>query len=428
MNSTEKSPVARGKIAGKGGRHVAFFVLEIVAQAAIFVSGLVVLHLLPKQEYALYFTLLTVVGMASLIGNAGLSPTFFKIAGPLVNEKQAFAAAFATLKSTRKLILAVLLPVLCLVAWSALHSQSVGIARALWLLVIFVLTCVAVLLQVVQLDALRLLSEFNTLQKNKIVTEAIRSVSLVIVLKLWPRVEGLMLVTALTTWGQSLWLERLCAKHEINAGEIDEASRREYFKSFRSLLPLAIYSALQGQITTLLLAWFGASAAVAELGALTRLGRAMDIVVSYINQVAVPASARCTSRAKFKQLFLKVALGCLTLCGFVVFVGAFFAPALLWILGASYGNLQPEVFVYSFAISQNLLIGLLVSINQARGWFALTSVWQVPLSLIGLVFGIWFFGVKTTHAVLLMGLFARLPVLVLQIAEWVRGYRLWKTA
>lgn len=428
MKIIEKLRGANKKGSGKSGRHLAFFILEIIAQAAIFVSGLVVLRLLPKSEYAIYFSLLTVVSMASVIGNSGLSPTFFKIAGPLVNQKEAFAAAFATLKSTRKLILSVLLPILCIVAWSVLHGQSVGIARSIGLLVIFVLTCIAVLLQVVQLDALRLLSEFNTLQKAKIVTEVLRSVSLVAVLKLWPQVEGLMLVTALTTWAQSVWLERFCARHDINHGKIDEASQREYFKSFRSLLPLGIYSAFQGQIGTLLLAWFGAGAAVAELGALTRLGRAIDVVNSYIGQVAVPASARCTSKIAFKHLFFKLILGCLLICGIIVLMGAFFASFLLWILGASYGNLQPEVLVYSLTVAQNLLIGLFVGVNQARGWFALTSVWQVPLSLVGMALGIWIFGVKTTHAILLMGLLSRLPILLLQMAEWVRGYKRWNVA
>jgi O-antigen/teichoic acid export membrane protein len=126
-----------------------------------------------------------------------------------------------------------------------------------------------------------------------------------------------------------------------------------------------IYYALQAQISLFLITIFGHTAAVASVGALTRLSQIFTIF-SQMNPVLVdPYFARLPrSRLKANYLGALAAVGSVCLC--LIAVAWKFPEVFLWVLGPRYSSLRYEVFLVIVSSSLSYLNGVMWVIHSAR--------------------------------------------------------------
>jgi len=163
-----------------------------------------------------------------------------------------------------------------------------------------------------------------------------------------------------------------------------------------------VYYALSGQISILLITIFGRTAAVASVGALSRLGQIFTLL-SPMNAILVEPYFARLPKERLKSHYL-MAVAAAGACGAgMVALACIFPGLFLWVLGPKYAGLRTEVVLVILAGAIGLVGGVNASINSSRRFvyyaFVLTDnivtlivqaifIWKVDLSTVKAV--LWF--------------------------------------
>jgi O-antigen/teichoic acid export membrane protein len=111
----------------------------------------------------------------------------------------------------------------------------------------------------------------------------------------------------------------------------------------RHMYPFTLFNCLQGQLSVGLISLFGASAQVADLGALSRLIVVFGLAGAPLVQIAIPSFARSRDRRQLLAQFRKVcALYALFATG-IMGLAILLPTPILWLLGPQYSHLGNEL-------------------------------------------------------------------------------------
>ena len=162
----------------------------------------------------------------------------------------------------------------------------------------------------------------------------------------------------------------------------DPLFNKEMLRYLVPLMPVAVFTALQGQVTILLVTCFGRSETIANIAALGRLSQLFLILGAFNSVIVEPYFAKITHArlaARYAQTIL-VAVGVAAIAA----SGAFFLPQpLLWLLGSKYQSLGSYVGWIVGIACVNYIAGVLFTINSARKWrFWWYSCLEIPLILV----------------------------------------------
>lgn len=130
-------------------------------------------------------------------------------------------------------------------------------------------------------------------------------------------------------------------------------------------VPNTIFYALQGQISLLLITFFGHATAVASVGALSRLAQVFALFSQMTPFLIEPYFAKLPGE-RLKRNYAGLLAVEILLCGTVVLLARAFPGAFLWILGHRYSDLRYEVFLQMVAGSMGYLSGVLYILHNAR--------------------------------------------------------------
>ena len=206
-----------------------------------------------------------------------------------------------------------------------------------------------------------------------------------------------------------------------NAG-VNAADQREVGQKIRHMLPSALFYCLQGQILVFLLSLTGRSAQVAEVGALGRLTVLLGVFTPIMSSIVLPAFSRCQERALLVKRYFLVLGAFVLLCAGLILAAALFSQPLLWLLGPKYVGLRSLLVLMTFNTALNLLIGVMWSMNAAKGW--VRHVWmEIPMRLLlqaGLMF---VFDVATLSGALWFSICSQLSPMLVNIILTINGLR-----
>jgi hypothetical protein len=165
-------------------------------------------------------------------------------------------------------------------------------------------------------------------------------------------------------------------------------------------MPNAIFYALQGQVSLLLITIFGHTSAVASIGALGRLSQIFALFAQMNPLLVEPYFAKL-SRARLKANYLGVLAVVGVLCLFVTGLARYFPQLFLWVLGPKYYGLRFEVLLSIATGSLGYLCGVLWVINSARRFvYWWNGALTITYSLLAEVLFLWKMDLSTVRGVL----------------------------
>jgi hypothetical protein len=176
-------------------------------------------------------------------------------------------------------------------------------------------------------------------------------------------------------------------------------------------IPSVIYYALGGQISVILITYFGRTSAVASVGALTRLGQIFALLMPVNGILVEPYFARLP-REQLKSHYLMAVAGAAAFgTGLVAFARVF--PGLfLWVLGPKYSDLRTEVVLIMVSGAIGLVTGMVATINGSRRFIYYSFVLaDIILTLILQSVVIWKVDLSTVKAVLWFNIFTMFPTM-----------------
>lgn len=167
-----------------------------------------------------------------------------------------------------------------------------------------------------------------------------------------------------------------------SATERKAGRRRRYsgllLSQILPILPGTIHFTLQGPLIALLAAYYGSITNVAAVGALGRLGALIAVVSGFTATVFIPRLLAISDDRIFFRRYLQWWMFMLTF-GALVMTGISARPdVLLSLLGSSYSGLDKELLISAATAVIGTWSAFSWHINRARGW-ARYQIYRVPV-------------------------------------------------
>lgn len=418
-----KALLAYGRWAINWAFKVAEFAsFQAIAQLLGAVAGLLIVRALDKEEYALYAITFQMLTACSLLADLGIAIGVRSIGGRVCDDRRRFGELVKTALELRK--------------WFAAFSLAACLPVTLWMLIAngadwptAVLLCVVLIASVVPLLTLSVLTivpqlhgEYRRIQRRDLLTAAVRIVLIGGLVATHISAILAAAVGAVGNWLQLKLTHPWAREHADPNAPVNAQDHRELVRLSRRQFPNTLFYCFQGQVTLVVLSWFGNSRGVAEITALGRLAMLLTVFSITYTNVLVPRFARCRDRKRLKTLFITLLLSCVLCFAPIVLLGVLAPGPLLWILGEAYEGLNVELVLALSAATLNAILGVIHSLNLARGWVLRPAI-TIPTALGAQVLAVLIFDVSQVTGLLCMQVLLALVGIAVTICFFVYKFR-----
>lgn len=341
---------------------------QSVVQATGLISGILVIRLLPTQEYALYTLANTMLGTMTVLADGGISAGVMAEGGKVWQDREKLGVVLATGLDLRKKFavgsLLVSVPILFYLLMHHGASALTSLLIVLSLVPAFLAALSDTLLQI----APKLRQDIKPLQSNQVGVNIGRLVILGLTAFVFPWAFIAVLAGGVPRiWG-NLRLQKISANYADSKQLPDPKIRKKILAYAKRIMPGAVYYCISGQITIWLISIFGTTASVAQIGALGRITMALTLIGTLFSTLVIPRFARL---AEDKQIllsrFIQIQVSIFAICIVVVGLVTLFPSQVLWILGKEYANLTNEVVLITIGSSLSLISGITFGLSTSRG-------------------------------------------------------------
>ena len=229
-------------------------------------------------------------------------------------------------------------------------------------------------------------------------------------------------ISSLSTVAQGWLYKRHSANLIIEPLTCSPEANKEVLGFIRPLMPSTIFFALQGQISILLITWYGKTGSIAEVGALGRIGQ-LFVMLGAFNGVVVAPYIASVAKHKLLLRYLQVLAGAMGISVILAVFTAISPNFLLWILGEKYNHLKSELFWMMASACIAYLTGVMWTMHSARKWIYSWGVWAyISAVIVVQIFGLVFMNLGTTKNVITLSLYSALVSFLVQVAWGVVGF------
>src|SRR6185369_16892913 len=148
-----------------------------------------------------------------------------------------------------------------------------------------------------------------------------------------------LVASAISLAMQEIMLRRWVPKMANLHAPVNAKDKREILSIVKSQAPNSIFYCIQSQLTIWLISIFGSATAVADVGALGRIGVIFLVVGSVMGNVVYPRFARVQDPAQLWRRYWQTLIGFSAVLLLMLVFTAAFPQLLLWILGPKYAHL-----------------------------------------------------------------------------------------
>jgi O-antigen/teichoic acid export membrane protein len=350
------------------GRIGKFFAGQLAVQLLAFVTGLLVLRWMSEAEYAKTGVVLGFQAMFAAFVDLGVGGSLVALIGSRGGDRRVVGGYVAAARWWRGALLAVVVP-LGAVAFFIVNLRqgwSLQESAALYL-------CIAVSLYFAGVTAwasapLLIHQRLGTLYAVSNAGSVARLAGC------WLLHESgqldaisLTVLGTLVSAGSAGLYARAAQRHVQEPPRSDASTRLEIRRYVAPLVPLAIFYAVQGQLATFLVAWFGQAQNIAEVTALGRLGQLFAFLSALFGMLVMPYFARIGD-AVFVHRYTWAVLATLGTAGLISAAAFAFPHPLLWLLGPRYDHLLHAVGWVVLAGALGFAGGAIWTIHAARQW------------------------------------------------------------
>lgn len=391
--------------------------------AANLFYGFLCVRLLPIADYAQYAVLFGFLATLTILMDVGISNTLAPLVGERIHDNQLIADYVASVRQLAHWLYGIVAPLAILIFPLLVYKQHWSVR--------VVASMVAILL--VAGWVARVGANYGTVlilrrDRKRWYREQMRSslgtlaVLLVFWAMHWLNVFSAVLinVAGMIYVSQAFFFR---SRHLLQAqGRTSREKCREIVHLALPNSTASIFYAFQGQISLLLITWFGREGAVAGIGALGRLGQ-LFVLPMQMNPLLVEPYFASLPRARLKtNYFAALAVpGFLALC--FIPLAAFCPELFLWILGPKYADLRYEVLLLIIACCIRYFGSVLWTMNSARKfvyWGSNAALIVAPLLVEAYYF--WRVNLSTMSAVLHLSIVTALIGVSVHAFSGLRGF------
>ncbi len=341
---------------------------QVVVQLIGFVCGILVIRLLPVQEYAYYTIANTTLGTMTLLADGGIASGVMSQGGKVWQDRKKLGAVLATGMKLRRQFavwsLTVSIPMLYLLLMKQGATSLTATMIAISLLPAFLSVLSGALLEI----SVKLHQDITALQVIQVSRNALRLALSGLMLFVFPFAAFAVVASGTAQIYSNLRLRKVSKRFADSEVPTDPLVQKEMLSIVRRVMPGTIYFSLSGQLTIWLISIFGKTESIAHVGALGRLTQVFVIVSSLFAMLLVPRYARLPSNPRtVLKRFLQIECLLVGISAAIVASVAMSPELLLTILGEEYRSLSKELMLIVIGSSCSMVAGCTFSLNVSRG-------------------------------------------------------------
>jgi O-antigen/teichoic acid export membrane protein len=358
---------------------------QIIIQAVGFASGILIIRLLPVQEYAFYTLANTMLGTMTVLADGGITTGVLAQGGKVWQDKEKMGVVLATgLELRKKFAIGSLLVSVPILFYLLVHNGASWLTSLLITLALIPAFYAALsdsLLEIVP----KLHQTILPLQKNQVGVGLGRLFLTGLMMFVFPwAFIGILAAGISRIWG-NFQLRKIVYDLVDKDQNSDHKIRTEILTLVKRIMPTSIYYCVSGQITIWIISVFGNTTSLAQLGALGRLSAILSVFGAIVVTLIVPRFAKLTLDKKllFKR-FVQI-MGLLSILLSIIIIIVFLFPTpILWVLGDAYKGLPYELLLSVISSCIGLLSGITFQIYSSRGW-AMSPLLMISINLVSII-------------------------------------------
>ena len=389
--------------------------LQAIILGLGFCSGLLIIHILPPEDYALYIIAYSFLTTIIVITDSGIGSAVLAEGGKVWEDSTRLGRVITTGLELRKrfslVAIAISLPTMAL--FLAHHGAS---WKQITLIELAILPLIYIQLSTDLLGvAPSLHQRISELQNIEFKATFLRFALVLISLFTLPYVAVVIFVTGIATC-YKLWNLRRISNSICDLSQpTDKVVKRNLYKVTKRMMPNAIYTCLSGTLSIWLISIFGNTESVAEVGAIERIARLLLVVMALFYLIIEPRFARLTESnpSLLRTRFLQIHFASWLVGAAIAFSIYLFPEPLVYLLGSHYENLTYEIQLRGLVMGLVFVANTTSSLASARAWI----VPPVPLitgQIISQVIAILVFDCSTTAGVILIPIFPISVIIIMR--------------
>ena len=396
---------------------------QVLIQFVAFLTGILIVRNLTKADFAVYTVSASSLIILSTLSDLGIGNALLALGGKVWNDNLRMGQL---LRSALKLRLVYFL-FGALVFTAVLFSLSLRAGASLSLTIgMWAILLVSALLQMnytIWSIVPRLRIEITRLQTLDLSAALLRLAFIAGATLTFMSTAVVLIVNGLGFALQALFGWRWANQVIAPEAQATPGDRQAILDLSKNEIPNALFYCVYGQASVIVISIFGHTKEIAEVGALSRLGAVFTILGSIMTTVVLPRFARVQTRQALTTKYIQVVC-CYLAGGGALLLLAFLIPnQLIWVLGAKYSGLQSDV---QYIVAASLLIsfiGLVFSMNAAKGWVG-GLYFSIPVIVVCQLVAAACLNLSTVRGAVLFGALPLAGGLLVMIPLAWRGLRL----
>ncbi|NDW18235.1 hypothetical protein D0T53_04785 [Dysgonomonas sp. 216] len=404
------------------------FLGQVIFQLLGFAITLIIVRNLTKEDYAVYILLMSIQGMLLSLSGAGIMAGFQKIGGRVWNNDEELSSLLKTAHTIRVKLLIVALLVVWIYGVFVCQRQNIPLVK----IVIFLCLITIIVLPDIKMAFLKtvflLKKNVWTVQLIDIINQSLRFFPILFLAIICKKIDiyVLLFITIIAAYVSFFWgMNKARAVFNINP-VINVGYKKEMSYYIRTNWHNSLFYAFKGQISIFLIAIFGSSSGMADLGALTRISMCILILSTLISNVFVPIFNKEQNKKQMIRIYVVYVIIWLFICLLSLILISLFGDYVLKLLGTEYLGLNKALFLVSIVALLNVGLSLVHGLNITKGWIKLNIYFSVPLDVLSLILGLVLFDFTQIDGVLYMSILTASCGVLLAVLNSYIGFKKYK--
>jgi len=379
--------------------------VQVLLQGIGFVSGILIVRMLPIQEYALYTLANTFLGTLTIFTDSGISNGVMALSGKVWQDPKKLGVVLATgLDLRKKFALVTLVIATPIIIYLLLKNNATWLSAILIFLSLIPAFYAALSDSLLEITP-KLHQDITNLQKNEIVVGLGRLLLTVLTIFIFPWTFVIILASGIPRIYGNIKLKKINDKFVDSKQKPDPIVRKEILSIVAKILPNIVFYAVSGQIVIWILSVFGNTNDLANIGALGRFAALMGFFTGVLSVLFIPRFSRLQdNKATVVKAFLFFQVILFIISGFILLIVFLFPIQMLWILGTSYVSLSSELFLIMLANCIGVITSMTGNLIGSRGHF-LNPIVVIFLNLATVSIAYFIWDLSTLNGVLYYTIF-----------------------
>ena len=377
---------------------------QVFIQIISFVCGIFIIRNLSIAEYAIYTLANTMLGAMGILADGGIVSGVIAEGGKVWEDKNKLGAVIATGMNLRK----------CFAIGSILIAGSVLIYLLIhndvsWFYALLILLSLIPVFYANLSDSLlevapKLHQDIMPLQKNQVMANLGRLLLTIPSVFFIPFTPIAILATGIPRIIANIRLKKIANKFIIPNQKENIQIKKDIIHMVKNIMPVEVYNIFSTNVTVWILSFMGATASVAQVGALFRIGAVLALFTIVFNTLIVPRySILQNVKKELLDKMIRIQILLLLVSVAIVFFTWLFSNQIIWLLGDNYKNLNSELVLTVIIFCLNITSTVIYTLCRSRGW-VINPILNIGVNLLSIIVGILFFDILSLKGILMFNI------------------------